>query len=223
VIEGTLEQLSEHGIFAGWLRDSDDPDPALLEIRLRGQTMARTAARAFRPDLLASGHGHGHFGFAARLLQTLPAGPATFELFLPRRGQSISVGLVVPAAAPPARAAVESLLGAVPAWRVADICAIPGALGLAAARATMGTARFVDVTFQFALNRWPSKPEATVYIHALEGLAHGGGPGPRTTEEEFLVELLNDRERADIGPAIRSPWDALYPYTAAPVRAGAAA
>ena len=123
----------------------------------------------------------------------------------------------------PVQAAVESLLGAVPAWKAAAICANPGALGLAAARARMGTARFVDMGFQFALNRWPAKPEAIVYIRALEGLEHGGGACAPTTEEDFLVELLNSRERADIGPAIRSPWDALYPFGAAPVRAEAAA
>jgi hypothetical protein len=211
MIEGTLEALGADGVFTGWLRDSDDPDPALLEVRFRGHRVASAAARGFRPQLLQSGHGHGHYGFAARLLQALPPGPAPFELFLPRRGQSIHVGLMVPALAPPAPAAVEALLAPAQSWQVADVCRHPHALGLAAARAAMGTARFVDVTFRFALNRWPSKPEAAVYSRALAPADSAGA----TTEEDFLVELLTSRERADLGTALPGPWDALYPFTAA--------
>ena len=93
MIEGTLESLAPDGVFSGWLRDTQDSAPTPLEIRHRGRTVAQAAALAFRPDLLATGHGHGHYGFAARSRHALPPGPADFELFLPRRDQSIRVRL----------------------------------------------------------------------------------------------------------------------------------
>jgi hypothetical protein len=214
LIEGTLESLEEDGIFRGWLRDTDSATPALLEIRHRAEPVAQCAAQAFRPDLLASGHGHGHFGFAARLLRPLHPGPAEFELFLPQREQAIRVRLTVPPLAPPPPGTVEQLLTAPPIWTVGDLCRAPGCLELPAARAMMGTPRFVDVTFRFALTRWPSDAESAVYVRALDDEG--------TKEEDFLVELLTCRERADLPPALPSPWDALFPYSLSPTRADAA-
>lgn len=215
MIEGTLESLAPDGIFTGWLRDTQDSAPALLEIRHRGATVAQAAALAFRPDLLATGHGHGHYGFAARLRHALPPGPADFELFLPRRDQSIRVRLPVPELPRPHPARVEQLLVEPPAWTAADFCRVPQCLDLAAERAAMGTPRFVDVSFRFALNRWPADEEASVYVRAID--AEGTG------ETAFLLELLNSRERADLDAGLPSPWDPLFPYTRAAVREAAAA
>jgi len=215
MIEGTLESLAPEGVFTGWLRDTQDSAPAKLEIRHHGRAVAQAAALAFRPELLATGHGHGHYGFAARLIHAVASGPADFELFLPRRDQSIRVRLSVPELSPPHRARVEQLLVEPPAWSVADVCGAPQCLNLAAERAAMGTPRFVDVTFRFALNRWPADEEASVYVRALD--AEGTG------EAEFLVELLTSRERADLDPALPSPWDPLFPYTRAPARQAAPA
>ena len=205
MIEGTLESLAPNGVFTGWLRDTQDSAPAKLEIRHRGRAVAQAAALAFRPELVATGHGHGHYGFAARLIHAVASGPADFELFLPRRDQSIRVRLSVPELVPPLRARVEQLLVEPPTWTVADVCRAPHCLNLAAERAAMGTPRFVDVTFHFALNRWPADDEASVYVRALD--AEGTG------EADFLVELLTSRERADLDPALPSPWDPLFPYT----------
>jgi hypothetical protein len=215
VIEGTLESLAPEGVFTGWLRDSRDRAPARLEIRHLGRTVAQAAALAFRPDLLATGHGHGHYGFAARLIHAVAPGPADFELFLPSRDQSIRVRLSVPELSPPHRARVEQLLVEPPAWAVADLCRAPHCLNLAAERAAMGTPRFVDVTFRFALNRWPVDEEASVYIRALDE--------DGAAETEFLLELLTSRERADLGAALPSPWDPLFPYTRAAARQAAPA
>jgi len=215
MIEGTLESLAPDGIFAGWLRDTEDSTPSLLEIRHSGRAVAQAAALAFRPDLLATGHGHGHYGFAARLRRAPPPGPTDFELFLPRRDQSIRVRLSVPELPKPHLARVEQLLVEPPAWTAADFCRTPQCLNLTAERAAMGTPRFVDVTFRFALNRWPGDDEARVYIRALDEEG--------TSETDFLLELLTSRERADLDPALPSPWDPLFPYTRATARQAALA
>ena len=215
MIEGTLESLAPEGMFTGWLRDTQDSAPAKLEIRHRGRTVAQAAALAFRPDLLATFHGHGHYGFAARLIHAVAPGPADFELYLPRRDQAIRVRLPVPELSPPYCARVEQLLVEPPTWTAADVCRTPRCLNLAAERAAMGTPRFVDVTFRFALNRWPVDEEASVYIRALDEEGTG--------EAEFLLELLTSRERADLDPALPSPWDPLFPYTRAAARQAAPA
>jgi hypothetical protein len=186
-----------------------------LEIRHRNRPVAEAAALAFRPDLLAAGHGHGHYGFAARLRHALAPGATDFELFLPRRDQSIRVRLAVPVLSPPHPAGVEQLVVDPPTWTVADLCRAPRCLHLAAERAAMGTRRFVDVTFQFALHRWPGDAEASVYIRALDEEGTG--------EADFLLELLTSRERADLAPALPSPWDPLFPFTRAAARQAAAA
>jgi hypothetical protein len=68
----------------------------------------------------------------------------------------------------------------------------------------MGTARFVDVSFQYVLRRWPLEEEAFVFVRAIE---QGD-----MTPDGFLAELLGSRERADLGPGLASPWDANFPY-----------
>lgn len=205
MIEGTLQSLEPDGSFRGWLRDATAAGPAVVEVRMNGQTLAQAAAMDFRPDLLAGGHGHGHYGFAARLTAFLPPGPAVFDLFLPRHGQAIRVRLVVPRLTPPAPARVEDLLQPRAVWQVPELLPHLDCLNLAANRAEMGTARFVDVSLRFCLRRWPAAEEADVYIRALthEGLSEAG----------FLTELLTSRERADLGQALASPWDAEFPYT----------
>lgn len=205
MIEGTLESVSPDGLLTGWLRDSEDPLPASLKIFHRGDLVAEAVALTFRPDLLISGHGHGHYGFVARLLQALPPGPADFDVFLTRRAQSIRVRLPVPALRPPAAATVEALLADHATWTVGDLCRAPGCMNLAAARRAMGTARFVDLSFRFVLGRWPGKEEASVYVRALEKEG--------TQEEAFLLELLTSAERYDLPPALPSPWDPLFPFT----------
>jgi hypothetical protein len=60
------------------------------------------------------------------------------------------------------------------------------------------------------LNRWPGDEEASVYIRALDKEG--------TLETDFLLELLSSRERADLDPALPSPWDPLFPFIGAAVR-----
>jgi hypothetical protein len=210
MIEGTVETLDGEGVFHGWLRDTRDPIPALVQIRLNNEIVAEALASAFRPDLLRGGHGHGHYGFLARARVALPPGPALFALFLPRHAQGIPVRLTVPKIPPPSRRAVESLLELEPAWSVPDLAAAVPSLNLKAQRAAMGTPRFVDACFQFALQRWPLDEEAAVYIQALDTRA--------ATPDSVLGELLASRERADLGDALPSPWDAAFPFTFVPAK-----
>jgi hypothetical protein len=207
MIEGTVESLGEDGVFRGWLRDTRDPVPAVVEIRQDGAVVAAALASSFRPDLLRGGHGHGHYGFLAQARRVLPPGVARFDLFLPLHGQGIPVRLEVPVMPAPAPVRVEALLRPEPAWQVADLAAALGCLDLAAQREAMGTPRFVDVCFQFALRRWPMDEEGAVYVQALEE----GSASP----DSVLGELLASRERADLGPALPSPWDATFPFAPA--------
>jgi hypothetical protein len=207
MIEGTVEAVSAAGVFRGWLRDTRDPVPALVQIRLEGNVVAESLAAAFRPDLLQGGHGHGHYGFLARAHVALPPGVARFEIYLPRHGQGIPVRLEVPVIPAPAPMPVEALLQPEPAWSVRDLARALGCLDLPAQREAMGTARFVDVTFQFVLRRWPTNDEAAVFVQAIE--ARGMSPA------SFMAELLASRERADLGEALASPWDAAFPFAPA--------
>jgi hypothetical protein len=208
VIEGTVESLSAEGVFTGWLRDTSVVTPVAVEIRDRDTVAACAAAQDFRPDLLRAGHGHGHYGFAARLCaDTPPPGPKNFSLFLPHVGQGIGVRLVVPALQPPRAQRVEDLLVTHRAWTVAELLGHVACLDLARHMAEWGIPRFVDACFQFALTRWPSDAESFVYCRTLSR--------EETTPDAFMEELLHLPERADLGEAIASPWDPYFPFTLA--------
>ncbi len=210
MIEGTVESLNGKGIFTGWLRDTDDPAPVIVEIRHAGETCARSVAAAFRPDLLRGLHGHGHYGFQAHLLMVLPPGRTLFELFLPRHRQGVRASLIVPAVTLSRTNTVETLLAPGACWTVSDLLTNIGCLGLAGHKAGMGTARFIDAAFRFALCRWPSKAEAEVYARALDGLG--------LTADDMLRELLTSRERQDVKTPLASPWDSAFPFaTSLPV------
>jgi len=207
MIEGTVEFLSPEGIFGGWLRDTRDATPAQVQIRSADAVLAESLASAFRVDLLRGGHGHGHYGFRARARTRLEPGVFRFELYLPRHDQGIPVRLNVPRIPPTSPLPVEALLRPEPTWTVSDLAAFVHCLDLPAQCATMGTPRFVDVTYQFALRRWPLDEEAAVYVTAIDQ--------GETSPSAFLAELLASRERADLGPALPSPWDAAFPYAPA--------
>jgi hypothetical protein len=207
MIEGTVEALDADGVFHGWLRDTRDNQPALVQIRLGELVVAEALASAFRPDLLRGLHGHGHYGFLARARAALVPGSALFTLFLPRHGQGIPVRLTVPAIPPAAALPVAALLQAENSWTGADLAHAVQCLDLPAQRAAMGTARFVDVSFQLVLQRWPMDEEGAVFVQAIDEGA--------TSPDAFLAELLGSRERADLPAALPSPWDAAFPFAPA--------
>jgi hypothetical protein len=204
LIAGALETLAADGCVAGWLRDTGSPSPVVVRIATAGRIVAQAAARRFRPDLLAGGQYHGHYGFAAHLAASLPPGPADFELTCAGSDTRITARLTVPSIAPPVPAAVEALLRGAPAWTTADLAAAPACIDAAAQRSRMGTARFVDVTFRFVLRRWPSRDERRVFAAALDE--------ERLSPQGFLLELLVSRERADLDPHLPSPWDPDFPF-----------
>jgi hypothetical protein len=209
MIEGFLESLHASGVFTGWLRDTGDPEPVIVEVRVAAtaQPVARAAANAFRPDLLRGGHGHGHYGFRARLLAGLPPGTAHFELFLPRRGQGVRTRLEVPPVTLAGQSAVEALLRPDSPWTTADLLPALTCLDPDGELARLGAARFIDAAYRFALHRWPSPGEAEAYLRAL---ADGGA-----SATDLLRELLTSRERQDLGPDLISPWDPGFPFTPA--------
>jgi hypothetical protein len=166
--------------------------------------VAETVADAFRPDLLRQGHGHGHYGFRARLRRDIPAGPVDAMLFLPEKRSGIRVRLAVPPLQPRAVARVEALLREEAGWTAAHLLAHPDCLALDASLAAMGTARFLDAVFRFALHRWPEAAEAAVYGQALE--SHDVSP------QALLVELLSSRERSELPDALVSPWHPEFPF-----------
>ena len=191
----------------GWLRDSTAASPCHVQVLHEGRIAAEALAREFRPDLLRSGHGHGHYGFHARLRFRLPEGRCGVALHLPHTGLSAPMALDVPALAPAAPASVESLLRTAAGWTVADLLGQPDCLNLSASHAAQGTPRFVDSVFRFALDRWPSPAEARLHAGNLQA----GRLSPR----DLLLDLLTSRERADMKPSLPSPYDPDFPFPAA--------
>lgn len=204
MIEGIIESLTPAGVFTGWLRDGAHPAPPIVEMRCAGDIVARAAAMEFRRDLLRAGHGHGHYGFAARLAVALPPGPTPFELFLPRHGMALRARLVVPKLPALAPVAVEDLLRGAPGWTVEDVLAHLACLDLPAQCRRLGVPRFVDAAYRLALHRWPSNAEAAVYGRLLEAA--------ELAPAQLLAELLTSRERRDLGGSVLSPWDPEFPF-----------
>jgi len=205
MIEGHIETLTADGIFEGWVRDSASPSPCRVQVLHGGRMVAEAMAAAFRPDLLRTGHGHGHCGFAARLLQALPPGPCAVALHLPRHGVTAPMALVVPPLLDPKPLQVEALLATPPTWCVADILAAPACLDAAGNFRRLGTARFVDAGYRFVLGRWPSKAELRLHADNLDR--------QRLSAQDFLLDLLQSRERGDMGDNLPSPFDPAFPFS----------
>jgi hypothetical protein len=173
-------------------------------VLLGGHLLAEAIAGIFRADLLRAGHGHGHYGYAARLRRPLPRGPTQVLLHLPELGVSAPMPLLVPDLLPPVVQKVEAMLVDPVGWTVADLLARPGCLDLDANHARLGSAVFVDAVFRFVLARWPSRAEARMNI---DSLAAG-----RITPQAMLLDLLRSRERADMEPGLPSPFDPDFPF-----------
>ncbi len=204
MIEGHIEAVLPEGIVVGWVRDTQDPVPCQLRLRHGGRVVAEARASVFRADLLRGGHGHGHHGFRARLTAPLPGGACSIAVTLMRQGQTVPMGVVVPELRAARACRVERLLRPAPAWHAADVLARPECLKLDANRAAMGTPRFVDCLFRFALDRWPSDAESQVHVRDLD---HG-----RIGAQALLAELLSSRERADMPGALVGPLDPAFPF-----------
>jgi hypothetical protein len=178
--------------------------PAHVQVILGGHVLAEAIAGIFRADLLRAGHGHGHYGYAARLRRPLPRGATQVILHLPEHGVSAPMPLQVPDLLPPVVQKVEALLVDPPGWTVADLLARPGCLDLDANHERLGPAVFVDAVFRFALQRWPSRAEARMNTDSLQA--------GRIRPEAMLLDLLRSRERADMQPGLLSPFDAEFPF-----------
>jgi hypothetical protein len=209
MIEGHIESLSADGIVHGWVRDTHSVSPCHVQVLFQGEMVAEAMAAMFRADLLRIGHGHGHYGFGARLRRTLPEGRCNVALHLPLHGRTAPMALMVPPLAARPKHQVEELLAVPPSWTVDDLLAAPACLDAEGNHRRLGTARFVDGAYRFVLDRWPSQPEARLHIDALDR----GRVGPQA----FLVELLGSRERADMGLALPSPFADIFPFTFAPL------
>ena len=189
----------------GWLRDRGAAVPCHVQILHAGRLLAEAVADDFRPDLLRAGYGHGHYGFQARLRETLQAGPCSVGLHLPRSGNTAAMAVTVPVVDPPRASTVESLLVAVRGWTTADLQGRPSCLDMDANFAAMGEARFVDGLFRFVLARWPSGAESRLHMTSLRS--------GRVRPLELLIELLSSRERADMAPELPSPYDPFFPFS----------
>ncbi len=205
LIEGHIESLNGEGVVQGWVRDTESLTPCHIQVLHQGECVAEAMAAQFRTDLLRTGHGHGHYGFGARLRRPLPQGRCGVALHLPRQGRTAPMALIVPPLAAAAPVAVERLLAAPPSWTVADLLAAPGCLDAEGNCRRLGTRRFVDAGYRFVLDRWPSKAETVLHTGNLER----GRIGP----QDFLLDLIGSRERADLGPNLPSPFDDVFPFT----------
>ena len=190
----------------GWLRHSAWRTPSQVQVMHRDRIVAEAVARDFRRDLLLGGHGHGHYGFWARLRVALPPGPCRVVLHLPLAGLDAPMGVRVPQLDPARAATVERLLHVAERWTTADLLRRPDCLDMEARHAAQGSARFTDSVFRFVLDRWPSPAEARSHIASLEA----GRVGPQA----LLEELLTSGERADMAPELASPYDPEFPFSA---------
>ena len=161
-----------------------------------------------RADLLRAGHGHGHYGFHARLRHPLPRGPCDVLLHLPHAGVSAPMRVEMPALEP-RRASVEALLGRQPGWTTSDLVAHPDCVDAEATYARLGPERFVDAVFRFVLARWPSHAELRMNADSLRA--------NRVSPRALLLECLCSRERADMDPFLPAPFESDYPFM--PMRA----
>ncbi len=205
LIEGHIENLTQEGVVLGWVRDTESLIPCHIQVLHDGGIIAEAMAAQFRPDLLRSGHGHGHYGFAARLRRHLPQGRCSVAMHLPRHGRTAPMGLMVPKLARSAPVAVETLLTTLQSWTVEDLLEAPACLDAAGNCRRLGTRRFVDAGYRFVLDRWPSKAETRLYTDNLDR--------ERIGPQDFLLDLIGSRERADLGPCLPSPFDDTFPFT----------
>ncbi len=199
-------------MIAGWARDDDLPGPCRLQVRYRQMVVAETIADTFRADLLRAGHGHGHYGFGARLRHPLPPGPCEVLLHLPHAGVSAPMRVDMPALEPPRQVSVEALLGRQPGWTTSDLTAHPGCVDADATYARLGAERFVDAVFRFVFARWPSHAELRMNVDSLRA----GRVSPRA----LLLECLCSRERADMDPSLPAPFEPDYPFLTTPAGVG---
>jgi hypothetical protein len=205
MIEGHIESLTPNGMVHGWVRDTGSAAPCHVQMLHGGVPVAEAMASVFRPDLLRAGHGHGHYGFRARLRAPLPPGACSVALHLPRYGRSAPMALTVPPLDAQRPVTVEELMAAEPTWTVADLLAFPACLQTEANFGHMGAPRFVDSMYRFVLGRWPSAAELRLHADNLVRR--------RVTPQDFMVEMLGSGERADLGPHLPSPFDPLFPFT----------
>ena len=206
LIEGRIEAVSSDGVVWGWVKQAGARTPAHVQITLAGQLIAEAIADAFRAELLRAGHGHGHHGFTARLRRPLPPGVTAVLMHLPEPNLSAPMQVNVPPLTAPRIWSVEELLVHSPSWRTADLLAHPDCLDMRANHARLGTEAFIDAVFQFVLRRWPSPAEISMNSGSLDS--------GRITPQAMLLDYLAGRERADMPPALASPFDPDFPFLA---------
>lgn len=209
MIEGSVESVSPDGIVTGWVRDRARNGPNPVRVLLRNEPVAQAMAGLFRADLLRAGHGHGHYGFAARLTCKLPPGPCSLTLHLPHSGLAAPMAVTVPELSlrGAASVSVESLLEEPPGWGAEDVLFGLDALDPSGNYRLMGAPRYVDAVFRFALDRWPSAPEARLH---QDNLQRG-----RISPGDLLRDVLSSRELADRNGALPSPFSPAFPFTLA--------
>lgn len=203
-LDAGVDAVDAAGFVTGWARQAG-PGPAVVQIRLKREVLAEARAALFRGDLLRRGVGHGHYGFRARLRQVLAPGRHAARLCL--AGRAVPVRLAVPAIELRRPVTVEALLHEPPGWTARDVLEAPRCLSFGRDLEAMGAGRFVDMMFHFALRRWPAAHEGRFYAGLLRARA--------LTPEALLAELLGGRERADLDPALVSPWHPEFPFPAA--------
>jgi len=214
-IDGYLDSVTEDGRVLGWACRPGHVARLHVGIFLGERLVATAVAQSYRADLLAAGHGLGHCGFAARLREDPPPGPAEFGLrLLDMPSVMPCFTLAVPAIRRPAAVVVA---GPSPRWTDADILQHLHQLRLPAQFAALGPERFVDAACQFVLGRWAEPP----LIAAVRRDAAAGS----FMAEDFVRGLIeSDERRARADEPLPAPFDSrfpfCYPWTAASTAAG---
>jgi hypothetical protein len=196
----------------GWAVGDRLDRPCRLRLEVAGQVVGHAIARRFRRDLLDAGIGHGHHGFAARLVAALPPGAARVRVF-DADGGEIGAGtggspITIVPAAPAVPLSVEELLEQVDHWLPEDVARHASVLRLAANMAAMGVSRFVDVSCDYVLGRWAEAAmQDTTIQDGAQALACG-----TLSAEDFVRALLRSDARRAVHVPLATPYEPRFPY-----------
>jgi len=200
-----LDRVTSDGYIEGWARDESEPRACILQILQNGEVIGEMVADCFRQDLLDAGIGHGHYAFYARLYDAKP-GEFDLEVAEKHLGTRISVTgparHMIPVMERSRPVAVQELVRR-RRWTANDLVRNIGCLHLSENARTMGSFRFVDVTYFFLLNRWMDEA-ALVHVRKLEG--------GETSPEEFFTEVALSEERLASSSVLPGPYDGRFPY-----------
>jgi hypothetical protein len=202
-----VDNLSPSGLAEGWACGADENQPLGLEFWLENERIGAAKADLFRPDLLAAGIGHGHYGYRCQLkpkshrhgrLEIREIGTQTVlsvQEIEPGRALEINRRATKP---------VEHLLARSASWTMADFAGAVAALDAEKILNDLGPHRFIAYVYRFLLDRFPYAHEYAHYLpHMRRNIINA--------RDVVQIVLGSDEHKSKhIIPA--APFDPRYPF-----------